>query len=537
MVTDYQLVQKLKEKMLAEKVPRYAKHATVSLQEVELKITEVRMKLTPSKSGDRRQSTGIQGLFAFDLTRRTVFTQSVHDLRSHLTKIVTHRHKLDTLAKQQEQPAVIHKVYYELAQSFQGNPCIQINWLSTLATMQAEVACHGEAAMCYSMIALIIATNIRLALPQGLDLSALESICSYHAPPPTEALEGRDFLSEKSLLDNLRHAIDNFSKAELYELASVLYTLMVQLLQGRSLHKELSDVHVKLAELHNTIASKVETGRLLDQYWRVTLCGPNIGDNLGEFIYKEKITENLYTLCQRFQRILGKDAIQLDATKTPDPTKLEFQVTVAKPYWDPAVEKTRSFFHKGLITDSFMVEVPYTPGGKAHAVVAGKQWKKKIILHTEHQFPWVLTRQRIISKMEICLSPIEFAIETLVWRSQELAKEVAKVRDTAKAPASPETPVNLSSLQGVLQGSVLLQVNGGISELIQGFPPGGDYAPEHVAKLCSELQDFLHVCSEALEVNREYIRPNQVPFHTELENGYRALETLVVDYVNKLKVI
>eukprot|EP01105_Mastigella_eilhardi_P021843 TRINITY_DN5322_c0_g1_i15.p1 TRINITY_DN5322_c0_g1~~TRINITY_DN5322_c0_g1_i15.p1 ORF type:complete len:265 (+),score=73.01 TRINITY_DN5322_c0_g1_i15:535-1329(+) len=204
-----------------------------------------------------------------------------------------------------------------------------------------------------------------------------------------------------------------------------------------------------------------------------------------------------------------------------------------------------------------MIEVPFTLSGKAHASDAGSQWKRKIILAVPHTFPWVLARQKVCGRTEINLSPIENSIETLQRRVTELKDELQRVADqfgrslaslgslatpsavaaaaaagaVAALQSAPTATPRLSSLQALLQGSVRVQVHGGVYEICQAFPVSANVGGRHLQTLCSVLQELLCVCRRALDVDKTYIKNEQVAFHHELENGFTELEKLVVQYI------
>jgi len=156
----------------------------------------------------------------------------------------------------------------------------------------------------------------------------------------------------------------------------------------------------------------------------------------------------------------------------------------------------------------FVFETPFTPSGKAHGETA-EQYKRKTILTTEKPFPFVLKRLRVIDKQDITLTPIENSIEVLEKRCQSFRTELEAI------PPNPKT------LQIVLQGSVLLQVNAGPLEICRVFLTNTEKYPEqHVSRLNRVLLNFVGLCYQGVQLNKKLIQADQFAFQEQLREGF-----------------
>ena len=143
-----------------------------------------------------------------------------------------------------------------------------------------------------------------------------------------------------------------------------------------------------------------------------------------------------------------------------------------------------------------MFETPYLTGnsGKSHGSIS-EQCMRKTIVTTDYAFPFIKRRLLIVSKEEINLTPIQVSIES-----------IAKRNDAISA-ALNQKPRDAKAIQGLLQGSVRLQVNSGPLEIASTFldkAKASQYKEEHVAKLRFLFAVFVHKCQEALYINRTY---------------------------------
>jgi len=195
------------------------------------------------------------------------------------------------------------------------------------------------------------------------------------------------------------------------------------------------------------------------------------------------------------------------------------QLVSVEEYLDPEELKTRlTPFERKFNLNRFIFETPFTKEGKQQGDFK-EQYKRKTILKTELPFPYVKKRIIVKEKNEIILTPIENSTEIIEGRVRALKTEV-----TSSAP-------NTKTLQIVLQGSVLLQVNAGPLEICRIFLGNSqEYPPEQVAQLRETMKQFVTYCHAALGVNKKLIGPDQKELQEKLEEGYQDLKTKLSQY-------
>jgi len=144
-----------------------------------------------------------------------------------------------------------------------------------------------------------------------------------------------------------------------------------------------------------------------------------------------------------------------------DPSGNYIQVIYVEPY--PDREKIRSqkeltTFDKQHGVDKYGLEAPWCgpEGGKLSEDVT-LQWKKRNIYIIPKFYPSLTRRHQVSEEIQETLGPLDCAIDLLDNRI-ELIKLELQLR-----------PPNTKTLQIVLQGSIMLQVNAGPKAIMQYF--------------------------------------------------------------------
>ena len=94
----------------------------------------------------------------------------------------------------------------------------------------------------------------------------------------------------------------------------------------------------------------------------------------------------------------------------------------------------------------FIFKTPFTEKGKAHGEL-GNQYMRCTILTSEHHFPYVKTRIRVIEREEFVLKPVEVAIN-------DMEEKIGNIHSALK-----QQPVDMKYLQMQLSGSIATAVN------------------------------------------------------------------------------
>ncbi len=85
-------------------------------------------------------------------------------------------------------------------------------------------------------------------------------------------------------------------------------------------------------------------------------------------------------------------------------TVVDDEVVVNEPVSEALAGCCADVARRGLFTDQFIFESPFTKSGKAHGDLAD-QCKRKTILRTAKAFPFVKSRLPIIEKKEVRIVP------------------------------------------------------------------------------------------------------------------------------------
>jgi len=229
-------------------------------------------------------------------------------------------------------------------------------------------------------------------------------------------------------------------------------------------------------------------------------------------------------LKQQFGGKFGADKIATLPNKTVDkstlkPGMLYLQMVSVDEYLEPhelALRKTP--FERKFNLQRFIYETPFTLTGKQQGDFKD-QYKRKTILMTELPFPYIKKRILVKEKKEIELTPIETSTEIIEGRVNALKNEVESSNPLTK------------TLQIVLQGSVLLQVNAGpleICRIFLGNPK--EFPAAHVERLRQKMREFVLFCHAGVLLNKRLINNDQIELQKKLEEGYNDLLKKVEQY-------
>jgi len=272
---------------------------------------------------------------------------------------------------------------------------------------------------------------------------------------------------------------------------------------------------------------------LLGSYYRVGFYGKLFEElDEKEYIYKEPKITRLGEIQDRLKgifiaRFKSEEKLRIYTDSKPvdrkflDPELAYIQITSVTPYFEPWELKDRvTYYDRNYNLNRFIFSTPFTLLGKSHADVLSEQHKRKTILTTENYFPYVKKRLLVIKKQEVNLSPLENATETIESRTDNLINELQ------------QSPPNTKTLQSVLQGTVLLQVNVGPMETAKVFLGNAAlYPADQIEKLRQCFRELLKACEDATALNKTLIGPDQVQFHLELEIGVKNLKVFLEPYL------
>jgi hypothetical protein len=269
--------------------------------------------------------------------------------------------------------------------------------------------------------------------------------------------------------------------------------------------------------------------RLFGRYFRVTFCGQAFGaKNRRTFIYREKGLAHLYEMSERLKQQyteLFKHPVELikeSGESKVDPAMTALQVTFVEPYLNKKALRVRKtpfdVYHQISI---FYFDTPFTKGEKVHGALA-EQWLRRTLLKVEHVMPSI-TKLAAVTDIQVReFQPIRVAFRQL--RDRVIAMDTAIVMSDYR------------TIQQLLHGSLLVQVNEGPSKMAEVFLSNLGTDPKYERKLANQFREFLAVNKKALAMHGEWTQTNPAfrVLQDTLESGFASLEEALGCYVERM---
>jgi len=170
--------------------------------------------------------------------------------------------------------------------------------------------------------------------------------------------------------------------------------------------------------------------------------------------------------------------------------------------------------------------MPFTKSGKAQGDVAD-QWLKKIRLHTNGAFPYMLKRLCVSKQEQTDVPPVRNAIDLISDRVTALQMEL-----------NGKT-INTKTLLSLLHGALLAAVNVGPLAIGRVFIDSASRAKldpkptsADIQELCSLMTSLDTTLNSALSAVEGEIDPEQKPLLDELWNAHRTFSEEVSTLVS-----
>jgi len=471
---------------------------------------------------------------------KSAFARQVQELSSTLTKILRDTIEVNEL-KQKADPEMIADLYFRIAQGYIHTPDLRVTWLNELARFHDEQRNYVEAALCHLHVSSLILEYLKRNPKYRLRTQEEElfhKICPGLSEVADEEEEGScqsQVFSESGLIVTLRHALEQLEKAHAYEYATEIYQLLLTLLAKSRMYQDMANCHKQLERLYGIIAKGEE--KFENEYFRVGFFGRIFARLDGkQYVYREAKFTHLFDFTERMKKLVAKtygvaeknvevlDAHKVDRNKLKEDT-CYLQITYLRPYIEELeLNERQTNFEQNTNLSTFLFQTPFTKGGKAHAKGVTQQWKRKTLLVVEHQFPYILKRLPVKSSSSEELNPLQVSIEEIEKRTAILVEQLVM------------KPPNVKTLQHVLQGSALPQVNQGAIEICDAFlgdPTTQDkYDHTLVERLQESLRQFLQACEKALWLNRKLVGEHN-EFQRSMEVGFQDLQRQMMNYLEK----
>ncbi|XP_062982156.1 dedicator of cytokinesis protein 9 isoform X4 [Elgaria multicarinata webbii] len=473
------------------------------------------------------------------IIKHTTFPSDVKDLTKRIRTVLM---ATAQMKEHENDPEMLVDLQYSLAKSYASTPELRKTWLDSMARIHVKNGDLSEAAMCYIHVAALVAEYL---LRKGMFKQGCISFRVITPNIDEEASMMEDVgmqdvhFNEDVLMELLEQCADGLWKAERYELIADIYKLIIPIYEKRRDFERLAHLYDTLHRAYSKVTEVMQSGkRLLGTYFRVAFFGQQyqftdsetdvegfFEDEDGkEYIYKEPKLTPLSEISQRLQKLysdkFGSENVRMiqDSgkvnSKDLDSKYAYIQVTHVVPYFEEKeLQERKTEFERNHNIRRFMFEMPFTQLGKRRGEVE-EQCKRRTILTAIHCFPYVKKRIPIMYQHHTDLNPIEVAID-------EMSKKVAEFRQVCSS-----AEVDMIKLQLKLQGSVSVQVNAGPLAYARAFLDDTNTKryPDNKVKLLKELfRQFVEACGQALEINEQLIKEDQIEYQEELKANYREM--------------
>lgn len=171
-----------------------------------------------------------------------------------------------------------------------------------------------------------------------------------------------------------------------------------------------------------------------------------------------------HTLMRSLLKILVTNGVDVSISTQNTPSDADYLssgaiifIATVKPIFSKV---TSTISHALNHVKEFQYSAPFTkqPSLRTHAKSMDAQWKRNTYLIVDEPFPYLQSRQLVITRVSKDLCPIEVAIEDIEDRIEAMKFEL-----------SDSSSLVLNNLMRLAQGSVLPQVNQGAGEVAKVF--------------------------------------------------------------------
>lgn len=382
-------------------------------------------------------------------------------------------------------------------------PRCRLQWLDTLCEFQRNRNLNAEAACCRMLqFEAMVETQKKWApLEDKIVLRKEKDRKTQAYLDKLESIQAWQYNNalRKEKISTMESCVAYWENGEVWEESSRAYRILLSLYEEADDYDSQIRAHEKCAVTLRKIPTLKKDFRQLGTYFRIivsTSDGVNYDllKNLvdREWVYKEpsitrlaEVTDRMKGLIQKItgtetkvevvgdsKPLLGGDGgvqvrprghtKQLTIGSLDASTVVQLQVVALEPYFeeDEMAMREHSYLKQRHVIKRFMYSSPFTKSGKAYGSTQ-TQFRRNFVLEVEHPFPYTLVRQRVKSRSTVDLSPIECSIQDIVKRVTHLQSEI----DKAEALRKDLLKIDTRSITQILQGSVMMQVHGGVLEV------------------------------------------------------------------------
>jgi hypothetical protein len=432
---------------------------------------------------------------------------------------------------------------YSIANEYQDCPELRVQWLMEMAKLHEKTENWEEAAMCRVQATWLVAQYLHLhpmtsqaqyhsiATPNSSLLRVAPNLLAHEPPlgpaPPVAAT----WFTEESLISMLYDACQNLAKSEQYESATDMMSMYIQFCMDVKKYQYVSQngqmVQEWAAKAEKSIRAQ---SRIPPNFYRVGFYGKGFGDHAGkEYIYKAAPSIRLADFTEMLvQRHAPQFAIEVlnnkpIAEQKIDPAKNYVQIVNLEPYFETDVNKDITWLDRTRNVRRFYYETAYNPDGGRPSEDVSKMYKRRELITGKMAFPNFFKRVEVEKKENMILQPIDCALDLMIILTSKLKAALNCV------------PIVAKSLQIILQGAVLAQVNAGPAAIIATFLNNPDeYPPESIEKLKECIRAFVRACNFGLILNQKLIQdqPETAALQEAMMSAFQTLQSEAAKHID-----
>ncbi|XP_049848872.1 dedicator of cytokinesis protein 11-like [Schistocerca gregaria] len=465
------------------------------------------------------------------------FVSQVHTLIERHIRILRNTRKAVTSSSKFSDSKL--EYYYAVSSEHVDCPDLRVQWLLEMSKLNEKTDMLEEAAHCRVVIAWLISTYLYTTNPSAYpslrhfpdELARITPIISQEAPLSLLWYQNSKILStdftEDGLITFMTSATNLFLKCESYELAASVLLLLSQFSMDTHRYVSVGQYATQISDSATRAHQCNRTqSRFQYNYYRVGFYGKGFGEFNGkEYIYRVSPTERLAdftnNIKKRYEIVLGADAVEIlnnrpIVSQNLDQQRHYLQIVNLEIYFEASelLDKDITYLDRNSNLTRFYYETAYSPDGGRPCEEVDKMYKRKEIIISKYPIPCIFQRIEIAGKETKTLGPIETAIDVLINISYKLKQ------------ALNCTPPNTKTLQILLQGAILTQVNAGPAAIIRKFlGDAQQYPPNLVEQLKDLVRSFMRACQFGLRLNAKLIQeePGLEALHVAMNQAFTQL--------------
>lgn len=421
----------------------------------------------------------------------------------------------------------------------------RVKWLVKLKDYYEAQEEWPSMGHCLVTIACIIALTLQRKNEETLKIPLRAKKFAHFHPgivfelPPTgactvEALS--PIFSEQGYQQTMEDALAAYEKAQLFETCLALSQMTFNYYLKKAEYVKLGELAKNKITGYCEAAAQANKGdtRLFSNFYRVGFYGKKFKEmNEAQMIYSAKasvrLTDFVERLTKQFASMLEEE-IKILPNKPRDKLDINpdlhyLQVISVDGYKRADVTETLTTFEKKNHVHEFFIETPWNPDGGPISEDVDKQWKLRTIFECGRYLPGIYLRLPVLSQRTEPVTPLESSIDLIASRIVAIKKELGL------------QPPNTKTLQMVLQGSIMLQVNAGPLAICRVFLGNADkFDRRRIMYLKALMTEFLLKCRFALVFNKNLIKEiesGQDAYQAAMEEAFKKLNDEAEQYISQ----